>query len=994
MRKRPPKKNINGGGKRGFTDAEIKIAFAEFAATRGVKEPHGGFIADGKLHRCDVIAEPANKKNAASYRLFSDGIPAGWIQNWTDGAGPQNWCTRLETELTADERTKHRKRLETSRKAFETEQAARNKGAAKKASLIWNSARPAPDSHPYLENKGVPASGARIHDDGRIIIPAQDTENALHSIQFIDDKGEKRFLSDGATRGNFCIIGDIVPDGELLIAEGFATGLPVVIAFNCGNMPPVAQGIRQKYPKADIILCADLDSWTVSRPGEHDAAKAAATVSGRVAVPQFSDLRSNGETDFNDLHRLEGLEAVRRSLEAAKQAAPASAPRLRSFGGYQAKEDGLYWDKAVKDGNLKQKLANFNAWIVGECIEDDGAERRSLLDIEAEISGRTSKFSISAGSFSAMAWPVENIGADAILEPGLGTKDRARAGIQYLSGRIPRRVSYTHCGWRHFDNGIWAYLHAGGAIGPKGALTGVDVNMPDALARYILPAPGSDGEIAKAVCSSLSLLELAPDRIMIPLLGSIYRAAIGNADFSIHIVGFTGSGKTEAAALGQQHFGAEMHAKGLPASWSSTANQLEGVAFLAKDAPLVIDDFIPQGSSLDRARLNQTADRVLRGVGNAAGRGRARPDGSPRPAKPPRALVISTGEEIPGGQSLRARLLVIEVKKGDIGNGDLRGLGPHQEAASSGAYAMAMAGFIQWLAMGYEGRKAEFERDAKDRRHTLAPSACHARTGDIAAQLAATWRFVVRFAVDCGAISETEAAAYLARADAALITAAEEQAEVQGHVDPIERFRALFSGVIASGRGHIAGASDEIPSEPAALGWKSKGYGWEPNGRLLGWEDGSGGLYLEPEAAFVAVQEMAAQTGEGVGIGSATLRKRLHERGFLLSTETDRSKVRLTVRQTIGGRRRNVLHVSNLLSIPENSAPSAPRAPIDEKEPQDQRSSSTHAAEKSAPLKNGSAPSAPNPGQKFTVMNGLAHGSTHRGSRAGNGRDDLMEVAV
>ena len=375
---------------------------------------------------------------------------------------------------------------------------------------------------------------------------------------------------------------------------------------------------------------------------------------------------------------------------------------------------------------------------------------------------------------------------------------------------------------------------------------------------------------------------------------------------------------------------------------------------------------------------------MLRGVGNASGRGRAGPDGKPRPAKPPRALVISTGEEIPGGQSLRARLLVIEVTKTAIGDGDLRKLRPYQEAASSGQYAMAMAGFIQWLAKDCnDGRRTEFDKDAKARRHEMAASANHARTSDIGAQLAATWRFITSFAVECGAISETDAAAYVARADAALALVTSEQSDIQGTVDPIERFRALLNGVIASGRAHIANIQGEAPVAAAALGWRKEGMDWKPQGRLIGWEDGVGGLYLEPEASFTAVQEMGLSTGEGVGIGSATLRKRLHERGMLLTTEKDRNKVRLTVRATIAGRRRNVLHIQNLLTIHENGAPSAPDAPIDQKSTAKQDVTNNGGAKRSAPLQNESAP-------VHQTQNGLAHHKCATGKKCASAPSTLV----
>src|SRR5919199_337965 len=79
-----------------------------------------------------------------------------------------------------------------------------------------------------------------------------------------------------------------------------------------------------------------------------------------------------------------------------------------------------------------------------------------------------------------------------------------------------------------------------------------------------------------------------------------------------------GSGKTQLAALAQQHYGAGMDGLHLPAGWHSTANALEVMAFHAKDALLVVDDFAPTGSAVDIQRLHREADRLIRGQGNNA----------------------------------------------------------------------------------------------------------------------------------------------------------------------------------------------------------------------------------------------------------------------------------------------------------------------------------------------------------------------------------------
>ena len=67
----------------------------------------------------------------------------------------------------------------------------------------------------------------------------------------------------------------------------------------------------------------------------------------------------------------------------------------------------------------------------------------------------------------------------------------------------------------------------------------------------------------------------------------------------------------------------------LPANWNSTAFSNEVLAFVAKDAILVIDDFVPSGTHYNIQKLHGGARLLLRGQGNhwggaqAACRGRS-----------------------------------------------------------------------------------------------------------------------------------------------------------------------------------------------------------------------------------------------------------------------------------------------------------------------------------------------------------------------------------
>ena len=139
--------------------------------------------------------------------------------------------------------------------------------------------------------------------------------------------------------------------------------------------------------------------------------------------------------------------------------------------------------------------------------------------------------------------------------------------------------------------------------------------LPPALSRFELPTPPEGQRLIDAVRASLRFLELGPPRLVFPLYASVFRAPIGSCDFSDFACGESGAFKSEMAALCEQHFGAEMTRLNLPANWSSTGNSNETLAFAAKDALLVVDDFAPSGNAADVQRANREADRLLRRKG-------------------------------------------------------------------------------------------------------------------------------------------------------------------------------------------------------------------------------------------------------------------------------------------------------------------------------------------------------------------------------------------
>lgn len=247
--------------------------------------------ADGELHRCPVEGSKSGK-SAGSYVLHLDGLPAGGYENWKDGRGWQTWHAHLDHDLSHEERAVWHARVEALKKQRAADQHSRHYLAARRAKKLLTLTRPATNEHPYLLRKGVNAYGMRLL--GRqLVIPLRDADGVLWSLQFITEDGVKRFLTGGRKSGCYFAIGR--PRESLCICEGYATAASVfeatghatAVAFDAGNLTPVAVALRRKFPRFDITICADNDSETPGNPGVSLAMAAARAINGRVAIPQF-----------------------------------------------------------------------------------------------------------------------------------------------------------------------------------------------------------------------------------------------------------------------------------------------------------------------------------------------------------------------------------------------------------------------------------------------------------------------------------------------------------------------------------------------------------------------------------------------------------------------------------------------------------------------------------------------------------------------------------
>lgn len=345
-------------------ESDVIQQFVQEMHNQGISVSPQDIIADGKFRR---VKANGSRDKTAWYVLHYDERPAGSFGcNRLYGNDVKfNWKADVKLPpMSAAEKRAYRERMERARAERDAQLAADRAAAAERANRIWDGAAPCDGDHPYLERKGVQAHNLRIgrweridQDTGEVywsepnalLVPVRDLQKRIHSLQAIfperDATGrDKDYLAGGAKEGLFHVIGrPLQHDGKmvLVICEGYATGASIhqttghcaIIAFDAPNLLPVAKVWRERFPDAIIIMAADNDQWTdkpVKNPGVTRAMQCVDEVGALVAIPpipyDFGEPDENGRlrgpTDFNDLHEIEGGDAVRAVFDAVLNPPP------------------------------------------------------------------------------------------------------------------------------------------------------------------------------------------------------------------------------------------------------------------------------------------------------------------------------------------------------------------------------------------------------------------------------------------------------------------------------------------------------------------------------------------------------------------------------------------------------------------------------------------------------------------------------------------------
>lgn len=569
---------------------------------------------------------------------------------------------------------RERERVE-RQQAEQARQQAAHAAAAADAVAQWDAASDTGAS-PYLARKGVQAHGVRFAADGCVLVPLRDATGALWNLQRIAperpaDGTDKLFLKGGRKSGLWHWCGDPAGAQVLLIAEGYATaasvhqatGRPVAVAFDAGNLAHVTKALRQQYRAALLVLCGDDDRDTEARTGTNTGrvkAEAAARAVRGLAV--FPEGLPDGGSDFNDMHQAQGLQAVGACVEAAIAAHQAEqAKRVQQApqgttagkGSTRTPHEPHGADAGHGGGNEPPSdsrpfdpftVNDSGVWHAG--VDKEGQPKApqwvcSRLDVQALTRdqdgagwGYLLAFADPLGKPKQWAMPARMLSGDggeyraALLNMGLRIAPSPAARnllTQYIQTRQPGE--FASCTDRIGWHGR-AFVLPHETIGDDAErIVFQSESQMENTFRVKHDAAAWRDRIG-ALCVGNSRLVFA---VASAFAGPLLRPA-GMESGGFHIRGDSSSGKTTALRLAASVYGGPSYMQ----RWRTTDNALEAIAAQHCDSLLILDELAQVEGKV--------AGECAYMLANEQSKARATRNGAPRARLSWRLLFLSAGE--------------------------------------------------------------------------------------------------------------------------------------------------------------------------------------------------------------------------------------------------------------------------------------------------------------------------------------------------------------
>ena len=396
--------------------------------------------------------------------------------------------------------------------------------------------------------------------------------------------------------------------------------------------------------------------------------------------------------------------------ETKRELKQQQAQGFRENEGYFVIDGCIVYRKETYQGIVEKAVTDWAAEVIYQTcrIDDDGKEthvttvelRRGDTVKQLDVPGEVFVDDLALRRFigaNAGAWYVVRAGMSKHLIPA----------IVQLSGDFPMHRHYNFMGWMQLD-GRWVYVSPQDCVGVQGSLEEPpSVELDSRLRDYGLQSASWQDSLS-AFDALIKVLppDLAAPLIafaLLPILQRFFPAAAPRP--ALHLVGTSGSGKSEIASLLTSFYG-RFSRDTPPAQWGDTINTVETLGYSLANALYWVDDFKPVYVD------DRSFTRFLQSYSRGMGRGRLTRDARIRQDRPCRGLVLSTGETtIEGEKSVLARMLVLEIppwEKRDPGGKGLAGADALREHLPG-----FTSHFVAWVARQLENNVFQHELAAR-----------------------------------------------------------------------------------------------------------------------------------------------------------------------------------------------------------------------------------------------------------------------------------------
>ncbi|MCK8540570.1 LPD7 domain-containing protein [Yersinia ruckeri] len=505
--------------------------FAQVLQDAGFIFPAGDLPElDGKKHRVYVdgqknTSQHKNKNGdypggSGVYQGFMDGRPAGWYENHRASEGKVNWTSTGSHTYDPAEAIKHRALAAQKRWDRQIQSQLEFAQMGKTLARQWSKMPPAPNTHTYLARKGVPAvDGVRLDKYDNLVIPLRNTAGELRTLQYIKPDGTKNLKKDAEKTGNYFVVGgELNPQLPILYAEGYATaaslhqatGTPVVMTVDAGNMVTVSRNLKALYPDAAHIILGEDDFTKTDNKGLNKAREAATAIDGTYIIPQFTESEraqafagTGSFSDFNDIHSSRGLDAVRDQLS------PVLDPLLPDWRQTFTKEHPMPETNLRQDDPEEQlpepaDIAEYAAYMQQESSSQSPESEDHLV-------GQNSSEPAEAVSAPTEATPAPSDAeippVNAENEPEIAISQPFDAEIASIDATLQpgdTESAPTEASQHPTDIGVLA--------DPAAALPDANISPPDALPTSPEPSPQQPPESPVGVTPDPEVLPVLSDR--------------------------------------------------------------------------------------------------------------------------------------------------------------------------------------------------------------------------------------------------------------------------------------------------------------------------------------------------------------------------------------------------------------------------------------------------------------------------------------------------